>query len=52
MSRAEFDPIIDDCFLNEAAMVQAKKYEGRINHRAAQIISKILNERNSNLKIS
>ncbi len=41
MSQAEFDAIIDDCFLDGAARSMKRKYEDRTNPRAAEIISEM-----------
>jgi len=50
MSQRNFDPIIDDCFLDVGARVNARKYINRINVRASQVISEHSPTKNSNLK--
>ena len=50
MSQREFDPIIDDCFLDAGARINARKYKHRINNRAAQIISQLIPLKDSTLK--
>ena len=45
MSKAQFDPIIDDFYLDAAARVNARKYQNRLNPRAVQIISEIVQEK-------
>lgn len=50
MTQNNFDPIIDDCFLDSAARVNAKKYERKINLRAAEIISKLITGKGSGVK--
>ncbi len=47
MSQREFDPIIDDCFLDTGAIVNARKYKSRVNIRAAEIISRLINSKDS-----
>ena len=48
MSQRNFDPIIDDCFLDAGARVNARKYKNRINSRASQIISEHTPAKDSN----
>ena len=31
MSQRKFDPIIDDCFMDAGAKINARKYKNRIN---------------------
>ncbi len=50
MPHTEFDPIVDDCFLEAGAKVVARKYENKINIRAAQIISEIMRGKDSTIK--
>ena len=42
MPSREFDAIIDDCFLDGAAMSLTRKYKDRVNSRAELIIAQIL----------
>ncbi len=50
MPQAEFDAIIDDCFLDGAARVRAKKYETRTNPRAARIILEMWKQEKTNIR--
>ena len=50
MSQRNFDPIIDDCFLDAGARVNARKYKNRINARASKIISEQIPTKDSNSK--
>ena len=50
MSQAEFDAIIDDCFLDGAARLIARKYEDRTNPRAVKIIAEMMEQDKKNLR--
>ena len=50
MSQRNFDPIIDDCFLDSGARVNARKYKSRLNAKASQIISEYISSKDSNAK--
>ena len=48
MQSTELDAIIDDSFLEQATWTVVRKYEGKTNTRASQIISKILEQKQGN----
>ncbi len=52
MTQRQFDPIIDDCFLDAGARVNARKYKNRINIKAVQIISNLIPVKESSTSIN
>ncbi len=50
MSSTEFDVIIDDSFLDEAARSMSRKYKDRVNLRADSIITEILDKSHGDYK--
>ncbi|KGG16131.1 MULTISPECIES: hypothetical protein [unclassified Prochlorococcus] len=50
MSTTEFDAIIDDCFLDGAARSIGRKYQDRVNLRAVQIVSEMVDQDKSDIK--